>query len=118
MKYTQLLEKIDAQFDSPYDSSAQVRVYKNPNYAEMNHARIRSSFNELRGLVHNTNVVYVWDANLATYDDVIRVYDLTDDQVSRFILGADDDLISADPAANSVQILSSPMIQRMLHKAS
>lgn len=116
MKYNHILEKIDTQFDSPYDASAKVKVYKNPNYAEMNQARVKSSFNELRGVVHNQNVVYVWDANLATHADVMQVYDLTDEQVMKFILDDQEQIVSADASASVEQIMHSAMMTRMMRK--
>jgi hypothetical protein len=114
MRLNQLLEKVDCEFASPYDSSEMVKVFKNPNHAEMSHARNKSSFQELRGLVYNQNVVYVWDANLATHDDVILVLALPQGVFWRFILDAHDVIISADALASQDQILSSHMIQRMI----
>jgi len=116
MKLTQILEKVDLTFPSPYDASASVRVYKNPNHAEMSQVKVKSSFGELRGLVYNQNVVYVWDANLATHADVITMYDLPDEQVVRFILDDQDQIISADPHMDAEQIHASAMVQRMMRK--
>ncbi len=116
MKYTQILEKIDSQFDSPYDPSAKVKVYKNPNYGEMSQVRQNSSFKELRGLVHNTNIVYVWDANLATHADVMEVYALNDETVMKFILDDQEQMVSADASVSEHDIMQSVMIQRMMRK--
>ncbi len=59
MKLTQVLEKVDLTFPSPYDASVIVRVYKNPNHAEMSQVKVKSSFGKLQGLLYNQNVVYV-----------------------------------------------------------
>jgi hypothetical protein len=114
MKAAQILEKVEVQFPSPYDAHAQVRVFKNPNYLEMHHALMKSSFLELRGLVYNLNVVYVWDANLATHDDVIQVLALPEGVFWRFLLDDSDQIISADPTASQEEIMQSGMIKRML----
>lgn len=116
MKYTQILEKIDTQFASPRDASVWVRVYKNPSYVEMNQVRSRSSFNELRGVVHNQNVVYVWEANLATHADVMQVYDLTNAQVMKFILDDQDQIVSADASTTQDQIMQGGMMISMMRK--
>ena len=114
MKVKHLLEKVELQFPSPYDAHSQVRVIKNPNHVEMRNVRDKSSFKELRGLVYNQNVVYVWDANFATHDDVIQVLALPEGVFWRFILDNEDEITSADPVMSQEEIMQSGMIKRML----
>lgn len=114
MNIHQLLEKVELQFPSPYDAHSQVRVIKNPNHVEMRNVRDKSSFKELRGLVYNQNVVYVWDANLATHDDVIQVLALPEGVFWRFIVDDQDQITSADPVVGQDLIMQSGMIKRML----
>lgn len=114
MKVKLLLEKVELQFPSPYDAGSYVKVFKNPHHAEMHHALSTSSFKELRGLVYNQNVVYVWDANLATHDDVIQVLALPDGVFWRFIVDDQDQITSADPVVGQDLILQSGMVKRML----
>lgn len=57
IKYNQLLEKIELEFDSPYDASQTVKVFKNTNRLEMESAKTKSTFNELCGLIYNQKVV-------------------------------------------------------------
>jgi hypothetical protein len=113
MKYVQLLEKIDFEFPSPYDSSQTVKVHKNPNCLEALQARNKSSFNELRGLVVNDAVVYIWDANLATHDDVLGHLDVST-TVSRFIIDAEGLLMVADTTTPLEHLSALPMIKRMM----
>ena len=114
MNLNQLLEKIDTKFASPYDSGQTVNVFKNPNRPEMENAKSKSTFNELRGLVYNKTVIYIWDANLATHDDVISVLSLPDGIIWRFILGSDNIVVNADPNCSDSDINDCPMIKRML----
>lgn len=114
MKVSHLVEKVELVFPSPYDESSNVKVFKNPHHAEMHHALSKSSFNELRGLVYNQNVVYVWDANLATHDDVIQVLSLPECEFWRFIVDDQDQITSADPVVGQDLIMQSGMIKRML----
>lgn len=114
MKLLQLLEKIDFSFDSPFNGS-KVNVHKNPNYAEMNSARNKSNYHELRGLLVGHNVVYVWDANLATHDMVIELLSFEPGvDVKRFILDDENQIIPAGINNNYKDFIESPMIQRML----
>jgi hypothetical protein len=113
MKYTELLEKVDFEFNSPYDSSQSVKVFRNPNYAEATQARNKSSFQELRGLVVGDNVVYVWDANLATHDDVIQLIKPLP-TVMRFIIGTQGELLSADSTTTAEELSALPMVKRMV----
>ena len=116
MKMQPLLEKIEITFTSPYDLSRNVNVFKNPNYFEMNAARSKTAFNELRGIVYNKNIVYVWDANLATHDDVVKILALPEGAIWRFIIDGDDVITNADQTASDNDIASSSMIVRMLKR--
>ena len=109
MKYNDSVEKIHFKFNSPYDQSREVLVYKNPNNPEMKNALHKTSFNELRGLLVG-NAVYIWDANLATHSDVTRILDLED--TKNFIISGDT-LLSADLTSEEY-FLSKPMIKRMM----
>ncbi len=118
MRAQQILEKLDFEFDSPLDPSYKVRVYKNPNHAEMESVRGKTTFDELRGLVFGDNVVYVWDANLATHDDLIDALAIDTAPSMRFIIGPDGELISAEPSVSIERLMASPMMRRMMTKRS
>lgn len=106
-----ILEKIHFKFPSPYDNSRDVIVIKNPNDAEFNHLLSKSLHRELRGIT-NSNVVYIWDANLATHNDVINMIDNTVD-IGKFII-SDSELLNSDEYKDDDYFANHKMIKRML----
>jgi hypothetical protein len=118
MRAQQIFEKLDFEFDSPLDPSYKVRVYKNPSHAEMESVRGKTASKELRGLVFGDNVVYIWDANLATHDNLMDVLAIDRASIMRFIVGPEGELISAEPMVSTERLMSSPMMSRMMIKRS
>ena len=114
MKLEQIVEKIEFTFTSPFAQGFDVNVYKNPNSAEMQLAKSRSSANELRGLLIG-NAVYVWDANLALHSTVLDYLDLPDNiKAMSFIVDADNNLMPADYNTTEEQLWAYAMIKRMM----
>jgi RIO-like serine/threonine protein kinase len=103
-----ILEKLDSKFPSPYDPSQDVLIYKNPSGLEMQSIKSKTTFNELRGLVH-VNAIYIWDANLAIHKDVANFLNIT--PTANFIITDENECISAD---DKILDLNLPMLKRML----
>jgi len=108
MPENKVLEKINSKFPSPYDSSKDVLIYKNPSNLEMQLTKSKTSFNELRGLIE-VHAVYIWDANLATHNDVEKFLNII--PTARFLIEQDGSCISADE--NDLNF-DHPMLKRML----
>lgn len=70
-------------------------------------------YREARGFTNN-NVVYVWNANLATHNDVLK---LIPDQVDigKFII-SDDEVLNADEQKSYEYFENHKMIKRMMKK--
>jgi hypothetical protein len=117
MKRAEIYEKVDFKFDSPYDRSQQVKIFKNPSHLEMLAVKNQTEYKELRGLLVNNIVVYIWDANLATHGDVQALLP-NDYTYTAFIIGDDDSLISADPKTNLETLQKNLMIRRMMNYKS
>ena len=56
------------------------------------------------------NVIYIWDANLAIHDDIIKLLEISD--AKKFVV-SDNELISADDISEE-QFLEKRMIRRMM----
>lgn len=114
MKLNQIVEKIEFSFESPFIQGYQVNVHKNPNSAEMQAARSKSSAGELRGLLIG-NAVYVWDANLALHANVLEYLKVPDNiKVNSFIIDDNGIIMPADYSTTEEDLHVSSMIKRMM----
>jgi hypothetical protein len=92
----------------------QLEFTKNPNFLEMSSIKNKTNYKELRGLLVGGISVYIWDANLATYGDVIALLDEYTD-FNSFIVDQDNTLLAADPNTDINKLYTIPMIKRMLN---
>lgn len=111
MKINQLVEKVNFRFPSPYEPAFEVLVYKNPNKAEFDRLLSKTVYKEARGIT-NGSVVYVWDANLATHDDVL-VYIENKVDIGKFII-SNDFVLNADEVKTDGYFENHKMIKRMM----
>lgn len=112
MKSSEILEKIDFKFPSPYASDREVLVFKNPHYLEYMNLLSKTSLGEVRGIT-NGNVIYVWDANLAIHNDILEYIENKVD-IGKFMANSET-VYSADEIKDDLFFNNHRMIKRMMN---
>ena len=111
MRAGEITEKVHAKFNSPYDSSKEVLIFKNPSKAEADSARVRATNQELRGIIKG-NVIFIWDADLMLHSEVADLLDVKPD--SKFII--DDHGTYIDANEDPVDVSQNLMLKRMMRE--
>lgn len=110
MKANELVEKVDFKIPSPYAPEREVLVFKNPSSMEYRNLLAKTLYGEVRGIT-NGNVVYVWDANLATHTDILQYIENKVD-IGKFIASVET-IYSADEVKDDLFFNNHKMIKRM-----